>query len=108
MKITAAQLEKALAGVDGLVDVVKPFLPALSREGPELLETFVQYLKNADWRALDACMYERMTPEERRQLEDETYAAALAAARAQFRRKELINEMSMKLAMRLLTLLLAG
>lgn len=86
-------------GKDAL-SIIKPFLPALKREGEELFEGFVKHLLNKEYDKIDQLMYEKMTVEERRELEDDVIKAARDAAKARFRRKELTKEILTKALIR--------
>jgi len=85
-------------GKDALT-TLKPYLPALAREGPDVYEGFIRHVMDDDWPAVNELMYEKMTTDERRELENQAYQNALLAARASFRRKELMKEMLLKLAL---------
>lgn len=92
--------------LQGVLDVVKPYLPALARASTEVYEGFIKHLGDKNWTSIDQLMYERMTLEERRELEKEVVAGVRDAAQAQFDRKELTKEILTKIAIRLLTGLL--
>lgn len=83
-----------------VLSVIKPFLPALKREGEDLFEGFVKHLLDKDFSKIDQLMYEKMTIPERRELEDDVYKDARAAAEARFRRKELTKQILMKALLR--------
>jgi len=89
-------------GQDAYV-VVKPYLPTLAREGKECFDNFIIHVLKNDWPAVNSLMYEKMTAEERRSLEDAVYKRAVDATKAKLRRKELANELWLKMAMALLT-----
>lgn len=82
--------------------IVKPYLPALAREGKEVFEGFVRHLWDQDWAQIDALMYAKMTLEERRELEADVYKDAHAAVLAKFTRKELARELLFKAVMSLI------
>ena len=84
-----------------ILDIIKPFLPALKREGPDIFDGFVKHLLNKEYDQIDRLMYERMTVAERRELEDEVLVGARSAAEAKFRQRELTKEILMKVAIRL-------
>lgn len=92
-------------GKDAYV-AVKPYLPALAREGKESFDNFIVHVLKNDWPAVNALMYEKMTMAERRELEDAVYKRAVDATKAKLRRKEIANELWLKLAMSLLTKLI--
>jgi hypothetical protein len=82
---------------DDALKTIKPYLPALGREGKDVYEGFLKHLLDNDWPAINQLMYEKMTTDERRELEDQVYKAAVEATQANFRRKELMKEIAMKL-----------
>ncbi len=92
-----------IAGNEGkeLLDVIKPFLPALAREGPDIYEGFVKHLGDGEFDEIDKLMFEKMTPAERRELIAEVYKGARDAAMAKFRRKELTKDILVKLSIRI-------
>jgi len=85
-----------------LLDLLKPYIPALKREGKEVYEGFLKHLFDADWEAIDRQMYEHMTPEEREVLDSQVYKDAIQATRAKFRQKELVREVMFRVSLRLL------
>jgi len=86
--------------------ILKPFLPALARSGQDIVDGFARHLLDKDWAAVDQLMYQRMTPEERRALEDEVLAAARDAAAARFDRIRLEKDIAFKLLLNLVLKLL--
>jgi hypothetical protein len=91
-----------------VLEVVKPFAPALAREGPDIYEGFLKHLYDQDFEAIDKLMYAKMTPEERRKLEDEVLKDAVDAARAKFRQRQLAKDILFKVLLRVLILAAAG
>lgn len=85
-----------------LLDVLKPYIPALKREGEEVFEGFMKHLFDADWTSIDRQMYAYMSAEEREQLDKQVYSGALQATRAKFQRKELVREVLFRVSLRLL------
>src|SRR5690348_10799946 len=79
-----------------LLQVLLPYLPALARSGEEVYTGFVQHFLNKDWAAIDELMYELMTPEERKALQDQVYADAVAAAQAKYDNIQLTKEILMQ------------
>lgn len=107
--ITLDELSGAAEGVGAdLVAVIKPFIPALSREGQDVYEGFIKHLLDKDFDALDALMYSKMTPEERGQLLDSIAADARQAARAKFSRHQLTNDILFKITLALLVKLVVS
>ncbi len=51
------------------IDVIKPYLPALARQGPEIWNGFLQHVMDKDWSAIDKTLYASMTSEERLKLD---------------------------------------
>lgn len=98
--------DKLLAGADDfgkeILDVVKPFAPALAREGPEVYEGFIKRLFDKDFESIDAYMYSRLTLDERRKLEKDVLDGAITAARAKFRQRELVKDVMFKVLLRVL------
>lgn len=92
-----------IAGDEGkeLLDVIKPFLPALAREGPDVYEGFIKHLGDGEFDQIDQLMFEKMTPSERRELINDVYKGARDAAMAKYRRKELTKDIMVKLAIRI-------
>lgn len=95
-------LEVAGEGGKELLDLLKPYIPALKREGEEVFEGFLKHLFDADWASIDRQMYTYMSAEERDQLDQQVYKDALQAARARFQRKELVREVLFRVCLRLL------
>lgn len=91
-----------------MLSILKPYLPALAREGPDLFEGFIKHFKDQDWAKIDALMYEKMTLEERRELEEQVYQDARDAAEAKYRRSEILKNIAFKVALRAILLVLAG
>ncbi len=86
-------------GLD-LWTVIQPYLPALARQGPEVFDGFVAHLLEKDWGKIDVLLYEKMTIEERRALEDSVLAAARQAAIARVERIQLYKDLAFKLLLR--------
>ena len=91
-----------------ILEVVKPFVPALAREGPDVYEGFLKHLYDQDFESIDKLMYTKMTPEERRKLEDEVLKGAVDAARARFRQRQLAKDILFKVLLRVLIMAVAG
>ncbi len=91
-----------------MLGILKPYLPALAREGPDLFDGFIKHFKDQDWAKIDALMYAKMTLEERRELEEQVYQDARAAAEAKYRRTEMLKDIAFKVALRAILLVLAG
>lgn len=91
-----------------MISVIKPYLPALAREGPDVFEGFIKHFTDQDWAKIDQLMYAKMTVEERRELEDDVYKGALAAAKAKYRRQALFKEIAFKVGLRLILILAVG
>lgn len=85
-----------------LLELLKPYIPALKREGKEVFEGFLKHLFDADWDSIDRQMYTYMLVEEREQLDRQVYLEALQAARSKFRRKELVREVLFRICLRVL------
>ena len=85
-----------------LLSIVKPYLPALAREGPDIFEGFIKHLGDGDWAKIDELMYRRMTPQERRSLEDQLVKDCREAAIARFNRKELTKQIAFRAVMTIL------
>lgn len=75
---------KHAAGPNGqdVWNVLLPFMPALARDVPAVTNLFLEYLDNTDWEAIDSLMYEKMTPAERLQLENQVYLDAVDAVQS--------------------------
>jgi len=84
-----------------MLDLIKPYLPALAREGPDVFEGFIKNLINKDWGAIDKDMYARMTPEERLELDKQVIGDAYKAAQARYRQIQLSKEILLKVVIRL-------
>jgi hemoglobin-like flavoprotein len=91
-----------------ILDVIKPFAPALAREGPDLYEGFIAHLFQQDFEAIDRLMYPKMTDDERSKLEAEVLAGAVAAARAKYRRIQLAKDVMFKVLLRVLIMASVG
>jgi len=101
----SSQLDSA--GKD-VLDVIKPYLPALAREGPDIYEGFVKHAMERDWAAMDALMYDKMTTEERQELEKDVLSGMRDACLARVRRMELYKDIAFKVVLRLAMTLLLG
>jgi hypothetical protein len=98
MPIDWSKLEDV--GTD-LLDVIKPYLPVLAREGPEFFDGFIKKFINKDWSTIDAEMYERMSIEERRVLEAAVLNDAYKAAKMRYNNIQLTKEIMLKVVIRL-------
>lgn len=84
-----------------VLSVLKPYLPALAREGKDVYEGFIKHLKDGDFKEIDKLLYQKMTPAERKELEEDVYKDAFAAAEAKYRQKELMKDILLKIVVRL-------
>jgi len=85
-----------------LLDLIKPYLPALAREGPDVFDGFIKNLISKDWGAIDKDMYARMTADERLELDKQVINDAYKAAQARYRQIQLRKEILMKVVIRLM------
>jgi hypothetical protein len=107
MSIDWSALETLASGeVKDLWKILRPYLPALARSGQDVVDGFVKHLLNKEWTQIDQLMYQNMTPEERRELEDEVLADARDAAAARFDRIQLEKDIAFKLLLNLVLKLL--
>lgn len=81
---------------EDMLRIVKPYLPALAREGPEVFEGFIKHMSDSNFDEIDKLMYSKLTVEERRVLEDQVYQDAHAAAEARFSRIKLTKEIAFR------------
>ncbi len=72
-----------------VLEILRPYLPALAREGPDVYEGFMTRLDRDDWDGINQYMFARMTPKERADFLERTYQDARQATLAKYRRKEL-------------------
>lgn len=108
-QINWTDVEASAKDIGGdLLAILKPYLPALVREGPDVYVGFIQHLSDGNWEQIDQLMYAKMTLEERHKLEDQVYQGLLAAAKAKYRQKELIKEVGFKIFMNLLLRVATG
>lgn len=91
-----------------LIDVIKPFGPALAREGNDVYEGFIKHLFDKDFEKIDQFMYSRMTPDERKKLDLQVTAGVCDAARAKFKRRKLAKDVLFKVLLRALILASVG
>ena len=84
-----------------LLKLLKPYLPALTRAGQDVVDGFVKHLMDKNWAQIDQLMYTKMTPEERLELEDEVLADAYDAAVARFEHIQLSKDIAFKLLLNL-------
>ena len=84
-----------------LLGILKPYLPALVREGPDVYEGFIAHLRDGDFESIDRLLYQRMSAGERAALEDQVYKDAYDATAAKYRRKELAKEVLFRVAVNL-------
>jgi len=84
-----------------VLNVLKPYLPALARVGTDVYEGFIKHLMNADWVQIDRLMYQHMNDSERAALDDEIYRDAYYATLSKYKNKELLKELLVKIAVRL-------
>lgn len=90
-------------GVSGdILTIVQPYLPALARQGDEVIDGFIMHMSEKDWSAVDELMYKRMTQTEREFLDQQVLSGAIAAAQAQYERIQLTKEILWKVLLRLL------
>ena len=96
-------------GSDGadLMGVLKPYLPALAREGQGVFDGFLKHTMEKDWAELDKLMYQRMTVEERRELDTEVLSGARQACIDKVNRIQLAKDIGFKIALRLLMMAVA-
>ena len=90
-----------------LLSILKPYLPALAREGQDVYDGFLKHLNDNNWEAVDKLMYAKMTIPERRQLEDQVYQDARTAAQAKYDRVQTLKDIGFKVALRVLMLVIA-
>jgi hypothetical protein len=84
-----------------MLDVIKPYLPVLAKEGPEFFDGFVKKFINKDWPAIDLAVYEKMSLEERRELEAAVLNDAYKAAKLRYNNIQMTKEIMMKVMIRL-------
>jgi hypothetical protein len=100
MPLDWTKLEEVGDGVgEDLLRIVKPYLPALAREGPDVFEGFIKHMSDSNFVEIEKLMYSKLTSEERRELEDQVYKDAHAAAEARFRRIKLTKEIAFRAAL---------
>jgi len=91
-----------------VLKIIKPYLPALAKQGPEIWEGFIKHLNDKDFTKIDQMMYQKMSPDERAELEAQVYEGGYQAAMARFKRKELYKEVAQKILLRILLKLATG
>jgi hypothetical protein len=98
------------AGEDGkdLLAIIRPYWPALQRQGKEAAERFFQQMQNGQWDAIDREMYAGMTADERAALNDQVYQGARAAALDKYANREMLKSVLSKIALNLLVKLATG
>lgn len=84
-----------------MLDLLKPYLPVLAKQGPDFFDGFVRKFIDKDWPAIDRQMYELMTVEQRRELEDKVLSDAYKAAKQRYNNIQLRKEILMKVIIRL-------
>ncbi len=91
-----------------VLTIIRPYLPALAKQGPDVWEGFVKYLNNGDFVSIDELMYSKMLTAERDALELQIYSDAYQAALAKYKRKELYKEVAQKILLNILLKLATG
>ena len=84
-----------------MLDLLKPYLPTLAKQGPDFFDGFVKKFINKDWPAIDEQMYALMSKEERRELEDKVLNDAYKAAKMRYNNIQLSKEILTKVLIRL-------
>lgn len=109
MNVSLQDIEALATGSEAdLLAVVKPYLPALAREGADLYNAFLKHLFDRNWAAIDGLMYEKMLPEERAALEQEVLGDAYSAAMARYNGIQLTTAILKDVAVKLLIKILVG
>lgn len=90
-------------GPDGadLIGLLKPYLPALARSGQGVFDGFIQHTMDKNWAEIDKLMYEKMTVEEREELDKDVLSGARQACIDKVERIQLAKDIGFKIALRL-------
>jgi hypothetical protein len=87
-----------------LLPVIKPYLPALTRENDQkLVEEFAELVGKKSWGTLDALMWGKMTDDERDQLSDQILEEAKKAVNNLKLGGDLLRSLVIKILFTLLT-----
>jgi hypothetical protein len=89
-----------------LIQSIYPYLPVVAREGEGLYNDFVSYVVEGKWVELDACVWQKMTEEERSELSKSILIDARKAVDNQYRRSKTSKEVAIKVASSILLALI--
>lgn len=91
-----------------VLSIIRPYLPVLAKQGPDVWEGFIKHLNDGDFSSIDRLMYFKMSETERVDLELQIYEGAYQAALARYKRKELYKEVAQKILLNILLKLATG
>jgi len=89
-----------------IITTIQPYLPILMREGQSFYEDFISFVVDGKWTELDEIAWAKMTEEERDELSNSVLIEAREAVDKQFKRERLAKEISFKVAISLLKIIL--
>jgi len=97
------QLE-AVADADskGIVEVLKPFIPVIIREGESFMRQVIDCASCGDWTQIDKIAYVKMTEGERDELSSQILSDARNAVDREFARNARVRKILFQITTRLL------
>lgn len=75
-----------------LVDIIKPYLPALKRMGSTGVDLFVESVQEQDWARIDRALYAEMTEDERDAISSAVLRSARMAVRSAYNRDQALRD----------------
>lgn len=85
--------------IEAIIAVLLPYVPALKKLAEEEVQAVIDDMLSNRWRKVDEKLVKLMTKDERLALLDETYKEAFASAEAQYRHKQLLYDVAVKVAL---------
>ena len=92
--------------LSSVVSVLRPYIPAIQREGLSLYNDVIKYAILGDWDQVNVAAWKHMTEEERDSASADLLKEAQDAVDANYRREQLAKEIAFKLIGALLTALI--
>lgn len=101
------QLE-AISDADskGIVEVLKPFIPVIIREGESFMSQVIDCAACGDWTQIDKIAYEKMTEDERDDLSSQILSDARDSVDREFARNVRVRKILFQVATRLLIMVI--
>ena len=101
------QLETIAGEVGSLFwSVIQPYLPALARASAETFNGFCTHLFNRDWNKMNELLYEQMTVEERRALDQQAINGCRQAATDRLDKEATYKSIALQVLLKAVTLVI--